>query len=115
MEELMRLRLTPKLRPSIERLARLESRSLSKMTEVLVAVGLRSLGVATSAPEETPDHLDCRMSLPLTGVERTEIKRLARAENRSNRGMAHELILAGLRDRGAWPPPDADRATGAGA
>jgi hypothetical protein len=104
----MRLRLSKKLQPSVTHLARMESRSLSKMTEVLVAAGLRSRGVTdTAAPDETPDRLDCRLTLPLTTAERTEIKRLARTEDRSNRGMAHELILAGLRVRGAWPPADA--------
>jgi hypothetical protein len=111
----MRVRLGPELQQPVERLARIENRSASNMTEKLIAAGLRSLGVmaAMEAPSVQSDR-GCRMSVPLSAAERTTIKRLARDEDRSNRSMAHQLLIAGLRVHGAWPPvADAQHATDA--
>jgi hypothetical protein len=111
----MRLRLAPALQPAVEHLALVENRSVANMLDQLVAAGLHTTGFTKAVPVQPPDHRGCRMTLPLSAAERTEIKRLARAEHRSNRGMAHDLIVAGLRVRGAWPAADVPAATDAAA
>ena len=71
----MRLRLAPALQPAVEQLALRENRSVAEMLDRLIASGLRTTGYTVAVPVQPPDRRDCRMSLPLTGAERTEIKR----------------------------------------
>jgi hypothetical protein len=91
----------------IRQLARSHGLSESAMTTRLLREGLRQYGVAPSSPtvqqSAAPDN-DCRMTaVKLGGEARAAIKRLAVAEDRSNRSMIRRLIEAGLRQHG-WQP-----------
>jgi hypothetical protein len=96
----MRMRVAPALQPAVEQLALRENRSVANVIDRLLAAGLRTTGFTAAVPVQPPDHCGCRMTMPLSANERSEIKRLAKLEGRSNRAMAHQLLIAGLR---TWP------------
>jgi hypothetical protein len=94
----MRVRVGAQISQAIERLARAESRSCQSMTTRLIMKGMVAEGHAVLPPIAIDDLKDpARVSLPLPAEMRTAIKRLARADDRSNRSMMHQILHAGLR------------------
>jgi len=79
------------------------------MVNHAISVGLATLGSPTPSPtppdEEVGDGtytITCPLPAPTYGA----IRRLAKSQGCSGRAMTREVIAAGLRALGAWPPPD---------
>lgn len=97
----MRVRIPPEIIGDVERIALLEGRSLQNTLDRLLKLGLRAAGATVRDRAGSPgDNEPVALSVPLPGRVCAQVKALARQEDRSNRSMARQLVLAGLRTWG---------------
>ena len=95
----MRVRVAEKVGREIERLARAESRTVANMVTRLVVRGMVSEGLAASTTPVPVDDVvkdSKHVNLPLPASMLTTIKRLAKADDRSNRSMMRQILHTGI-------------------
>lgn len=93
----MRVRVPAEIIGDVEHLARVEGRSFQNVLDRLLKLGLRAAGATVRDGAASPETEAVRMSVPLPGRIVAQVKQLARQEDRSNRSMARQLVIAGLR------------------